>query len=123
VPIFFVNIGLEVNMRAISGNAWWLALLLTVVAVISKILGSGLGAQLGNFSRRESLQLGIGMVSRGEVGLIVASFALTEGLITQASFSIVVFMVIVSTLVTPPMLRAAFATPPQPSPTQQQEVA
>lgn len=123
VPIFFVNIGLEVNMRAISGNAWWFALLLTVVAVISKILGSGLGAQLGNFSRRESLQLGIGMVSRGEVGLIVASFGLTEGLITQADFSIVVFMVIVATLITPPMLRAAFAAPPQPSPAQQQEAA
>ena len=111
VPIFFVNIGLEVNMRAISGTAWWLALVITAVAVFSKIAGCGLGAKLTGFSNREALQLGIGMVSRGEVGLIVASFALIEGLISQESFSIVVFMVIVATLLTPPMLRAAFAAP------------
>lgn len=108
VPIFFVNIGLEVNLRAISGNAWWFALILTVVAVISKIIGSGLGARLSGFSNRESFQLGIGMVSRGEVGLIVASFALIEGLISSENFSIVVFMVIMATLLTPPMLRAVF---------------
>ena len=109
VPIFFVNIGLEVNLRAISGNAWWFALILTVVAVISKIIGSGFGARLSGFSNRESFQLGIGMVSRGEVGLIVASFALIEGLISSENFSIVVFMVIIATLLTPPMLRAVFA--------------
>lgn len=109
VPIFFVNIGLEVNLRAITGSAWWFALILTVIAVFSKILGSGFGARLSGFNHRESLQLGIGMVSRGEVGLIVASFALIEGLISSENFSIVVFMVIVATLLTPPMLRAVFA--------------
>lgn len=109
VPIFFVNIGLEVNLRAINGGDWWFALVLTIVAVISKIIGSGGGARLSGFSNRESLQLGIGMVSRGEVGLIVASFALVEGLISSENFSIVVFMVIVATLLTPPMLRAVFA--------------
>jgi len=109
VPIFFINIGLGVNLTEISGNGWWLALTLTVVAVISKIFGAGLGAKLSHFSNLESLQLGIGMVSRGEVGLIVASFALANGLISNDLFSIVVFMVIVATLLTPPMLRAAFA--------------
>lgn len=109
VPIFFVNIGLEVNLRAISGNAWWFAAVFTIVAIISKIGGSGLGAKIGGFTNKESFQLGIGMVSRGEVGLIVASFALLEGLISQEYFSIAVFMVIIATLVTPPMLRAAFA--------------
>ena len=109
VPIFFVNIGLEVNLRAISGSAWWFAIVFTLIAVISKIVGSGLGARLTGFTNREAFQLGIGMVSRGEVGLIVASFALSEALISQANFSIGVFMVIIATLVTPPMLRAAFA--------------
>jgi Kef-type K+ transport system membrane component KefB len=109
VPIFFVNIGLAVNLRAISGNAWIFALTITLIAVISKILGSGFGARVSGFTNRESLQLGIGMVSRGEVGLIVASFALIEGLISPENFSIVVFMVIIATLLTPPMLRAAFA--------------
>lgn len=110
VPIFFVNIGLEVNLRAISGSAWWFAFILTVVAVFSKIAGSGLGARLSGFNNRESFQLGVGMVSRGEVGLIVASFALIEGLLSSENFSIVVFMVIMATLLTPPMLRAIFAS-------------
>ncbi|MCA9945006.1 MAG: cation:proton antiporter [Ardenticatenaceae bacterium] len=109
VPIFFVNIGLEVDLTAISGNAWWFAAVFTIIAVVSKIGGSGLGAKMAGFTNRESFQLGIGMVSRGEVGLIVASFALVEGLISQAYFSIAVFMVIIATLVTPLMLRASFA--------------
>jgi len=111
VPIFFVNIGLEVNMRDISGNAWWFAAAFTVIAVLTKILGSGVGARVGGLTNRESFQLGVGMVSRGEVGLIVASFSLTEGLISSQNFSIAVFMVIVATLLTPPMLRASFASP------------
>ena len=110
VPVFFVNIGLDVDMGAISGSAWWFALTITAVAIASKIAGSGLGAYLGGFSRRESLQLGVGMVSRGEVGLIVASFALTQALISQANFSIAIFMVIIATLVTPAMLRVVFAS-------------
>lgn len=109
VPIFFVNIGLAVNLRAISGSAWWLALAITAVAVFSKIFGCGLGAKLGGFRNREALQLGIGMVSRGEVGLIVAAFALGEALISPQNFSIAVFMVIVATLLTPPLLRLSFA--------------
>lgn len=117
VPIFFVNIGLEVNMRAIGGSAFWFAAAITVVAVISKIVGSGAGGLLAGFTPRESLQLGVGMVSRGEVGLIVASFALAEGFLRDDEFSIAVFMVIVATLVTPPLLRAVFAESPQPETT------
>jgi Kef-type K+ transport system membrane component KefB len=109
VPIFFVNIGLEVDLLAITGSGWILAIVITIVAVISKILGSGGGAKVAGFTNKESLQLGIGMVSRGEVGLIVASFALSERLISSANFSIVVFMVIVATVVTPPLLRVSFA--------------
>jgi Kef-type K+ transport system membrane component KefB len=96
-------------LRAISGSGWILAVVITVVAILSKIIGSGAGAKLAGFTNKESLQLGIGMVSRGEVGLIVAAFALSERLISQANFSIVVFMVIVATVVTPPLLRASFA--------------
>lgn len=113
VPIFFVNIGLEVNMRALSGDALWYALAITFVAVISKIIGCGSGALLGGFSKREALQLGVGMVSRGEVGLIVAALALSQGFFTDAGFSIAVFMVIVATLVTPPLLRAVFGGEPE----------
>lgn len=109
VPIFFVNIGLESNLRAISGDLWLFAIVLTLVAIISKVVGSGAGALMGGFNRIDSLRLGIGMISRGEVGLIVASVALVEGMITQDIFSIVVFMVIVATLITPPLLRASYS--------------
>ncbi len=109
VPIFFVNIGLEVDLGAVTGSAWWFAAVFTIIAIISKIGGSGLGAKFAGFANREAFQLGIGMVSRGEVGLIVASFALTQQLISSENFAIAVFMVIIATLVTPPMLRAAFA--------------
>ncbi|MCP5097736.1 MAG: cation:proton antiporter, partial [Chloroflexi bacterium] len=110
VPIFFVNIGLEVNLLDVSGTAIWFAVALVVIAILSKIVGSGFGAQISGFSLKESFQLGVGMVSRGEVGLIVAAFALAEGFLSSKNFAIVVFMVIVATLVTPPMLRASFNT-------------
>ena len=122
VPIFFVDIGLSANLRAVSGSAWWFAILLTVVAIASKIVGCGIGAMATGFNRKDALRLGIGMVSRGEVGLIVAAYAAGQGLMSPDHFAIVVFMVIVATLVTPPMLRAAYANedaPPQaPLPTE-----
>ena len=108
VPVFFVNIGLESNMRDIAGSALLFAVAITLVAIVSKILGSGLGSLLGGLTSRESLQLGIGMVSRGEVGLIVASTALAANVMNEANFAISVFMVIIATLVTPPLLRLVF---------------
>lgn len=108
VPIFFVNIGLGVDLRAITGSAWIFAIVLTIVAILSKIIGCGIGGRLGGLNNRESLQLGIGMVSRGEVGLIVAAFAVAQNILSPNGFSITVFMVIVATLVTPPLLRASF---------------
>jgi Kef-type K+ transport system membrane component KefB len=108
VPVFFVNIGLHADLREISGPAWYFTLALTVVAIISKIAGSGLGAMLGGFDRRDALRLGVGMVSRGEVGLIVAAVALAQTLIQQETFSEIVFMVIIATLMTPVMLRAVY---------------
>jgi Kef-type K+ transport system membrane component KefB len=119
VPVFFVDIGLEVNMRGISGNLWWFAIALTAIAIVSKIVGCGGGALLSGFSRQDSLRLGIGMVSRGEVGLIVASFAVSQQMLSQANFSIVVFMVIIATLVTPPLLRAVYASGPEAAKTDQ----
>lgn len=109
VPLFFVNIGLTVNVRALQTEAYWMALVIIVIAVLGKWIGSGLGARLGGLSALESAQLGAGMISRGEVGLIVASVGVREGLVTGTEFSSIVAMVLVSTLVTPPILRALFA--------------
>jgi Kef-type K+ transport system membrane component KefB len=109
VPIFFTNIGLHVDVRGMSISALWVLVMITIVAILGKILGAGLGAKLGKFSWLESLQLGIGMISRGEVGLIVATVGLQENLLTSDLYSSIVGMVLITTLITPPLLRASFA--------------
>jgi Kef-type K+ transport system membrane component KefB len=111
VPIFLVNIGLSVNLRSLDMSTLWLTLAVILAAVLTKFFGAGMGARLGGFTWRESWQLGAGMVSRGEVGLIVASVGITNGLVTQGEFSAILGMVLVSTIVTPPLLRALFKEP------------
>jgi Kef-type K+ transport system membrane component KefB len=75
---------------------------------LGKIIGCGLGARVSGFNTRESLRVGVGMVSRGEVGLIVAAVGLESGLIDSIVFASIVLVVLVTTLVTPVMLRYAF---------------
>lgn len=111
VPIFFVSIGLDADVGALGAGGWPFALALVGIAVISKILGGGLGARLGGFSTQDSLRLGIGMTSRGEVGLIVAAIAQEAGLVDESVFASVVIMVLATTLLTPLMLRAAYPKP------------
>jgi len=114
VPIFFVSIGLGINVRELDINAFWLLIAACVVAILGKIIGAGAGARLAQYSWRESLQLGVGMVSRGEVGLIVATIGMDGGYLDPAIFSAILGMVLVTTLLTPIMLRASFkSTLPQ----------
>jgi Kef-type K+ transport system membrane component KefB len=108
VPLFFVSIGLQANAREVTGAALVFGLVLILVAIVSKILGSGLGAWWGGLRRGEALRLGIGMVSRGEVGLIVASVGLGQGLIDDVVFAEIVLVVLATTLLTPLMLRWAY---------------
>jgi Kef-type K+ transport system membrane component KefB len=114
VPIFFINIGLSANAREMSWETGLLTLVMVLVAVVSKVVGAGYGAILGGLSRREALQLGVGMMSRGEVGLIVAAIGIEQGLIQASTFSAVVGVVILTTLLTPPLLRALFPKAPAP---------
>lgn len=109
VPIFLVGIGLTANMRALSSNDLAFASVVIVIAIISKIVGCGLGAKAGGMAWGESFRVGVGMISRGEVGLIVASAGITSGIISNSIFTVVIVMVIVSTLVTPPLLRLVFS--------------
>jgi Kef-type K+ transport system membrane component KefB len=109
VPVFFINIGLSVNARGLQIDMIVFALVITLVAIIGKWLGAGIGARLGGLNLRESIQLGAGMISRGEVGLIVAGVGINEGLVSSNEFSAIVVMVLVTTLVTPPILRALFS--------------
>ncbi len=108
VPIFFVSIGLGINLREISGSALILLAVMSVLGILGKILGSGFGAKMGGFSTLESIQLGAGMVSRGEVGLIVATIGANNGFVNADEVSAAIGMVLITTLVTPPLLRWLF---------------
>ena len=109
VPIFFVNIGLHADIRALRGDMVTLTVILSFVAVISKVIGCGLGSLAGGFNRGQSLRLGIGMISRGEVGLIVAQLLVANRIVPDEIITVAVIVVLVTTLVTPPLLKAAFA--------------
>jgi Kef-type K+ transport system membrane component KefB len=78
------------------------------VAIAGKVIGCGVAARLCGFTNQESLRVGVGMISRGEVGLIVAGVGLASGVIDQEIFSIMVIMVLVTTMVTPLLLRLVF---------------
>lgn len=108
VPVFFVNIGLSINLREFQVEALLLTVAITVGAVAGKWFGSGWGAKLGGLSTTEATQLGAGMISRGEVGLIVASVGMQNGLMNDMEFSAIVVMILVTTLITPPILRGLF---------------
>ncbi|MHC1782518.1 MAG: cation:proton antiporter [Anaerolineaceae bacterium] len=112
VPIFFISIGLKINLREFDLSSLSFLLVILVIAVISKVLGAGLGARLAGFPWLESYQLGIGMMSRGEVGLIVASIGAGLGLVNNTELTIIVITVLVTTLVTPILLKSSFVSPP-----------
>lgn len=110
VPVFFISIGLEANGRELLADASkiWLMLTILLVAILGKVIGSGLGARLCGFTFQEALRVGVGMISRGEVGLIVAGVGLASGVINPEIFSMMVLMVLVTTMVTPLLLRLVF---------------
>jgi Kef-type K+ transport system membrane component KefB len=107
VPAFFIGIGLQASGRELGERAAF-TIVLVVVAIVTKAVGCGLFARLFGFTTKESIRVGAGMISRGEVGLIVAGYGLTNGLIGREVFSASVIMVLVTTMVTPPMLRLLF---------------
>jgi Kef-type K+ transport system membrane component KefB len=110
VPIFFISVGLSANIRLLVGEAFWLFLLLVIIAIVGKVLGAGIGALIGKMKSIDALRIGVGMVSRGEVGLIVAAYGLSAKLITEQTFSAVVGVVLVTTLITPFALKALYRT-------------
>jgi Kef-type K+ transport system membrane component KefB len=111
VPIFFINIGLSVDLRTLPFGAILLILAVTLAAAVGKLLGAAGGARLGGLSGRESIQLGAGMVARGEVTLIIAAIGIEAGLIDNHAFSAVVAAMLLCSLATPMLLRAAFRRP------------
>lgn len=107
-PIFAVSIGLTVSTLSINSNIWILIIIFTGVVIISKILGNGLGAYMCGYKKRESIQIGIGMATGGEISFIMIEEAKNMGLIDNEVFTIILFTVILVTFISPILLQISF---------------
>lgn len=108
-PIFFASIGIKTSLTGINGEIILFAILLLIVAILSKVIGCGIGAKLCHYTNNESLRIGVGMVSRGEVALIVANKGVSSGLMDPTYFGAVIIVVIVTTLITPILLKLTYS--------------
>ena len=108
-PIFFASIGLEVELPSMNSTVIMFSVILVLVAIVTKIVGCGVGALVCHYKKYQSLRIGVGMISRGEVALIVASKGQALGLISKAFIGPVILVVIITTIVTPIMLKSVFA--------------
>lgn len=110
VPVFFVDVGLETDLSSFPLGALPFAMLLLMAAVVSKVVGCGIGARAGGFTPQESLRVGTCMISRGEVGLIVATIGLSAGVFEAESalFASLFLVILLTTVVTPILVRHVF---------------
>ncbi|OQM46410.1 sodium:proton antiporter [Anoxybacillus sp. UARK-01] len=107
VPVFFTSIGVAVEFSNV-GQHLWVIIGLSVLAILTKLVGAAFGAKLAGFEWRSSLAVGAGMVSRGEVALIIAGIGLESNLLTADLFAVLIVVVLITTLVTPPLLKMIF---------------
>lgn len=109
VPFFLAGIGLHVNLSSFThASTAMLAIVILIAAVVSKFIGCGLGA-LG-LGKADALRVGVGMVPRGEVGMVVAQLGLGFGILSQSSYGVVVFMSVATTIVAPPLIKVVYQT-------------
>ncbi len=104
IPVFFVSIGLQAEVGAL-GSGWVFVIILSLIAVLTKVIGCGLGAKISGFNWDKSIVIGVGMISRGEIALIIAAIGLQGNIIDNTLYTGIVVMVLVSTIVTPPLLK------------------
>ena len=111
VPFFLVNIGMQLTLDVFrSSSVIALCLLITLIAIVTKLLACGLGAY--NLGLRRAAQVGMGMVPRGEVGIIVAQIGLTMAVIDAELYGVVLFMAVATTVMAPPFLKMLYASEP-----------
>ena len=111
-PLFFAIIGAQVNLTGINLDVLFLSAIIIVVAIFSKLAGCGLPALVFLKNRSKAMKVGIGMISRGEVGLIVAGIGVTSGALSSNIYTTVIIMVAVTTLITPVWLKRAYSKEP-----------
>lgn len=107
-PLFFAIIGAQVDLRAVDLNILVLSGVIISVAIVTKLFGCGLPAMMFLKSKTQGMRVGIGMISRGEVGLIVAGVGVTAGVLTSEVYSTIVIMVAVTTIITPIWLKMEY---------------
>ena len=109
-PVFFASVGLKVTLGGMDASIWIFAIILLVIAILSKVVGCGLGAKICGCTGKEAFQVGIGMISRGEVALIVASKGNAVGLMPSSLLGPVVIVVVITTIISPIFLKMTFAS-------------
>jgi Kef-type K+ transport system membrane component KefB len=111
-PVFFAIIGAQVDLRGVNLNVMYLAGIMMAVAVITKLIGTGLSSLIFLKDKSRAMRVGIGMISRGEVGLIVAGVGVSSGALSNDIYTTVVIMVAVTTIITPIWLKFAYRKEP-----------
>ena len=111
-PVFFASIGLKTNISGVTGEILLFSICFVLVGLVAKIIGCGLMAKLCRFKNHDCLKIGIGMMTRGEVALIVAQKGLSVGLLTDVYFTAVILLIIVSSISTPILLKFLYSKYP-----------
>jgi len=110
-PVFFCSIGLQTDLSNLDTNILVFSLAFVIVGMVAKIIGCGLIAKIMRYSTRDSLKIGVGMMTRGEVALIVAQRGLSVGMLDPAFFTCVILLIIISSITTPIVLKALYNEP------------
>jgi len=121
LPFFLTGIGLNLDFRLLGQEeTLWLAVIITVVAIVSKLIGAALGVV--HYGFRDMLRVGCGMIPRGEVGMVVAQIGLALHVIESSVYAVVVFMAVVTTIVAPPLLSLSYRGTGYPSPEAEEQL-
>ncbi|WP_456368762.1 cation:proton antiporter [Thermococcus sp.] len=107
VPLFFVDVGMNIPLKGLSSVGLF-ALLFSLVAILSKVIGCGLGALIAGLSSKSALRIGVGMIPRMGVELAMLAIALKEGIVGAEAYVVIVLMIFLSTLITPSLLKVVF---------------
>ena len=115
-PVFFASIGLKTDLADFSLSLLWFSIGFVLIALLAKIIGCSLMARICKFNGLDSLICGVGMMTRGEVALIVSQKGLSVGLISPVYFSAVILLILVSSVMTPVLLKLLFSKVPKQQP-------
>ena len=108
-PVFFASIGLKTSIENVNAEILLFTVGFVLVALVTKIVGCGLISKCCGFNSKDSLKIGVGMMTRGEVALIVSQKGLSVGLLSPVYFTSVIFLIVISSVVTPIILKILYA--------------